>query len=314
MSYIKANTDWLSRCRYGIAVHWTAQSVPRRGKPLSFQDAVEAFRLDEFISAILESGAEYLIFTSTHALQMLASPNPVVEAILSRRIAKRDLIWEIASSLSTYGIPLILYYNHSCNSKDDPEWEKAVGYHDKSKDRLVENLCDIVKWMGEHYVDNIRAWWFDSPYSLDPKGPHNSVTTNMTGFQFPWERFTDAAKIGFPERLVTYNAGVNQTYLYTTHQDYWAGELVDLDHLPKSRFLDNGLQWHGWTCLDDRAWVHSKIDTDIPAPLYTDDQIIDFVRKCNEHQCPMCFNVGVYQDGTISSDAIRQLSKLGHNL
>jgi hypothetical protein len=168
--------------------------------------------------------------------------------------------------------------------------------------------------MGLHYGDKIKAWWFDSAYSLDPKGPHNSVTTDMTGFQFLWERFTEVAKSGFPDRLVTYNAGVNQTYLYTTHQDYWAGELVDLDHLPKSRFLDNGLQWHGWTCLDDRAWVHSKIDSDIPAPLYTDDQIINFVRKCNERQCPMCFNVGVYQDGIISSDAIQQLSKLGHNL
>jgi len=314
MSYIRANTDWLSKCRYGIAVHWTAQTTPRRGKSLQFQDAVDAFKLDAFINAILKSGAEYLIFTSTHALQMLASPNPTVEAILSGRTTKRDLIWEIASSLSTHGIHLILYYNHSCNSKDDPEWEQAVGYHEKYKDRLVSNLCDIVTWMGLHYGDKIKAWWFDSPYSLDPKGPHNSVTTDMTGFQFPWERFTEVAKRGFTERLVTYNAGVDQNYLYTTHQDYWAGELVDLDHLPKSRFLDNGLQWHGWTCLDNRAWVHSKIDTDIPATLYTDDRIINFVRKCNEHQCPMCFNLGIYQDGIISSDAIRQLSKIGHNL
>jgi len=45
----------------------------------------------------------------------------------------------------------------------------------------------------------------------------------MTGFQFPWERFTTAAKSGHPARLVTYNAGVNQRFLYTTHQDYWPG-------------------------------------------------------------------------------------------
>ena len=35
---------------------------------------------------------------------------------------------------------------------------------------------DIVGWMGERYKDKIKAWWFDSPYSLDPRGPHNSVT------------------------------------------------------------------------------------------------------------------------------------------
>ena len=72
----------------------------------------------------------------------------------------------------------------------------------------------------------------------------------------PWERFTVAAKIGHPARLVTYNAGVNETFLYTTHQDYWAGELVNLDTPAKGRYLDNGLQWFGWTCLEDRAWVH----------------------------------------------------------
>lgn len=76
------------------------------------------------------------------------------------------------------------------------------------------------------------------------------------------------------------------------------------------RFLDNGLQWHGWTCLEDRAWVHSKINTDVPAPLYGDNQVIEFVRTCNEHQCPMCFNVDIYQDGTISSDSVKQLKRL----
>ncbi len=29
--YTKANTDWLAKCRYGIGVHWTAQTVPRYG-------------------------------------------------------------------------------------------------------------------------------------------------------------------------------------------------------------------------------------------------------------------------------------------
>lgn len=86
-------------------------------------------------------------------------------------------------------------------------------------------------------LPSIAAWWFDSPYSVDPRGPHNSVTTDMTGFQFPWEQFTVVAKRGHPQRLVTYNAGVAQTFLYTTHQDYWAGELVNLDSPANARYL-----------------------------------------------------------------------------
>ena len=166
-------------------------------------------------------------------------------------------------------MPFLVYYNHSCNGGQDRPWEQAVGYHDKDKQRFAQNLMDIVGWMGERYKDKIKAWWFDSPYSLDPRGPHNSVTTDMTGFQFPWERFTVAAKLGFPARLVTYNPGVAKTFLYTTHQDYWSGELVNLKAPAKARYLDNGLQWFGWTCLEDRAWVHHRLDTEVPKPLYS---------------------------------------------
>ena len=50
------------------------------------------------------------------------------------------------------------------------------------------------------------------------------------------------------------------------------GELVNLDTPAKGRYLDNGLQWFGWTCLEDRAWVHTRLDTPIRPPLYTDDR------------------------------------------
>ena len=132
----------------------------------------------------------------------------------------------------------------------------------------------------------------------------------MSGFQFPWEQFTAVAKRGYAARLVTYNAGVAKTFLYTTHQDYWSGELVNLDTPAKGRYLDSGLQWFGWTCIEDRRWVQSRLDTPIPPPLYTDEQVIAFVRQCNKHMAPMTFNVGIYQDGTMASASVEQLHRL----
>ncbi len=82
--------------------------------------------------------------------------------------------------------------------------------------------------------------------------------------------------------------------------------MVDLKHPPQGRFLPNGLQWFGWTCLEDRAWVHTKLDGEIPPPLYSDEKILAFVRTCNAHralvsrlspryttatQTPLCFEV-----------------------
>lgn len=308
--YVRANTDWLADCRFGIGVHWTAQTVPQTGRPKSFQDAVTDFDLSKFMAAVEYAGADYVLFTAAHALQMLPAPHPVLDRILPGRTCKRDLLAELADALTARQKLLLVYYNHSCNQGNDRAWEQAVGYHAPDKRQFADNLLDIVSWLGNRYKAQIKAWWFDSPYSLDPRGPNNSVSTDLNGFQFPWESFTVAAKAGYGERLVTYNAGVNETFLYTTHQDYWAGELVNLETPPKSRYLDNGLQWFGWTCLEDRAWVHWTCDTPIPSPLYTDEQVYRFVHTCRHQRAPMTFNVGVYQDGTLADASVEQLHRL----
>jgi hypothetical protein len=312
--YVRANTDWLAKCHFGVGVHWTAHTVPRSGPPLPFQQAVAAFDVTRFVDSLVTAGAEYLLFTATHALQMLPAPHPIIDRILPGRTCERDLIAELADALAAKGMPLLVYYNHSCNSRDDPPWEQAVGYHDPDKQKFADNLLRIIGHLSERYQDKLKAWWFDSPYSLDPRGPHNSVTADMTGFQFPWERFTVAAKLGYASRLVTYNAGINEKFLYTTHQDYWAGELIDLKHPPRARFLENGLQWFGWTCLEDRAWVHAKQDSEIPPPLYSDEDVTSFVRACNSQQAPMTFNVGICQDGTLAPASVEQLQRVKQTL
>jgi len=313
-SYHRANTDWLSQCRFGVGVHWTAQTAPRKGKPLPFQRAVEAFRVDRFVDAVAHTGADYVLFTATHALQMLPAPHPVLDKLLPGRTCTRDLIGELARGLASRNIRLLLYYNHSCNGNDDTQWAKAVGYYDAKKERLVDNLCQVIAWLGERYGEQVKAWWFDSSYSLDPRGPHNSVTTDMRGFQFPWERYAKAAKTGFAERLVTFNAGVNAQFLYTEHQDYWAGETNDLNAPANGRYLANGLQWFGWTCLDTPGWVHAKVESEIQQPLYADAKVIDYVRHCNRNQSPMTFNVGIYQDGELATASVDQLRRVKASL
>jgi len=309
-SYVSPSTDWLADCRFGIGLHGTARSAPRRGKPLAFQESVAAYDVAATVDMIASTGADYLLLTITHALQMLAAPHPVIDRLLAGRTCERDLLGEIADALAARGLRFLLYYNHSCNSGEDAAWEQAVGYHDPDKDRFADNLCEIVTELGRRYGDRFQAWWFDSCYSVDPRGPHNSVTTDLGAWRFPWERFTQAAKTGYADRLVAYNAGVDETYLYTTHQDYWAGEMIDLDHPPTRRTADNGLQWHGWTCLDDRRWVHTELDTEIPDVLYTDDELVAFVRTCRAHRAPMTFNVGVYQGGMLSEPSVAQLRRL----
>ena len=132
----------------------------------------------------------------------------------------------------------------------------------------------------------------------------------MNGFRFPWESMTAAAKAGYANRLVTYNAGIGETFLYTDHQDYWAGELVGLESPPPARFLPNGLQWHGWACLDDRAWVYGNNRATPRGTLYSDDELLAFLSLCRKHRAPMCFNVIVFQDGLPAEASIEQLRRV----
>ena len=90
--------------------------------------------------------------------------------------------------------------------------------------------------------------------------------------------------------------------------------MVNLETPAESRYLGNGLQWFGWTCLEDRRWVHTKLDTPISPPLHTDEQVIAFVRQCNTHMAPMTFNVGIYQDGTMATASVEQLHRLKASL
>ena len=146
-SYKRANTDWLAKCRFGIGVHWTAQAVPRNGAPKPFQQAVADFDLHGFMAAVEHAGADYVLFTSTHALQMLPAPHPVLDEILAGRTCERDLIWELADALAAKQKHLLVYYNHSCNGKQDAAWEQAVGYHAPNKEPFAREL------VGNHFVD-----------------------------------------------------------------------------------------------------------------------------------------------------------------
>lgn len=307
MQYQPADTQWFSGCRFGIAAHWTAQSTPVSGKPLDFAAAVAAFDVEAFVDRVSNTGAEYLMFTGTHALQKLPAPCDAIDAILPGRTTERDLIGELMHACLQRGLYFLLYYNHSCNIGDDPQWEHAVGYHGEDKNVFADNLCRIVTEMGERYGQQLSAWWFDSSYSIDPSGPANMVTTDMSNFQFPWERFSASAKAGNCDRLVTFNAGMNdneRNHLYTSHQDYLAGEVNNLIDMPHARFGVHGLQEHRWVCLDNPNWIHNALDTPLAAPLYSEREITTYLQETARHGVPVTFNLDIDQTGAMNESSL----------
>jgi hypothetical protein len=306
--YQQADASWLASCSFGISTHWTAHSQPVDPDDwVPFEEAVSRFSPSNYVDQIAGAGAQYVIFTATHALQMLPAPSAAIDRIAPQRTTQRDLIGELADACRSRGLHFILYYNHSCNQGEDPTWERAVGYHSPDKSRLASNLLGIVRELGGRYGARVEGWWFDSCYSLDARGLHVTVTTNMHGFQFPWEEWTEAAKTGYRARLVTLNPGVLIHFLYSTHQDYEAGETNQLIAVPSGQFTPDHLQGHRWVCLDNPDWVHDRVMTPLAPPRYKREHVLDYVRTCNKSRIPVTFNVDIDQSGRLSPESLALL-------
>jgi hypothetical protein len=306
--YQQADASWLAACSFGISTHWTALSQPVGADDwVPFAEAVSRFNPANYVDQIAGAGAQYVIFTSTHALQMLAAPCAALDRIAPQRTTARDLIGELADACRSRGLHFILYYNHSCNHGDDPAWEHSVGYHASDKSRLAGNLLAILRELGARYGPRVEGWWFDSCSSLDPRGPYHAVTTDMHGFQFPWEEWTEAAKTGYRARLVTLSPGMLTHFLYSTHQDYESGEANEPVAVPSSQFTPDHLQGHRWVCLDNPDWVHERVMTPLARPRYKREQVVDYVRTCNKSRVPVTFNIDIEQSGRLSPESLALL-------
>jgi len=315
----RADASWLAHSSFGISTHWTALSktVDADGwRP--FAQTVDRFSPEQYADQVANAGANYVIFTSAHALQMLPAPCAAIDRVLPGRTTRRDLIGELADACHARGLRFILYYNHSCNNGDDPDWEYAVGYHDADKSRLMSNLLGIIRELSDRYRTRIDGWWFDSCGSLDPgdwhHGFHKPVTTDMHGFKVNWDEWIDAAKSGSTASLVTLNPGMLYHYVYSARQDYEAGESNQPVAVPSSQFTQEGLQGHRWVCLDNPGWVHGQVLTPLAGPLYHPDCIYDYVACCNRVHVPVTFNVDIDRTGVLSPASLALLREVKKRL
>ena len=315
MSYRYADTRWM-RGSFGLSFHWTAQTVRRNGASSPWCDAVADFDPDALADALLSVGAKHCIFTLTHALQYLPMPHPLLDRLLPGRTARRDLVGDLAEALRKRGIRLIAYYNHSCNGRDDPEWAAACGYADGPRHDLPkfgETICGIVRFIAERYGDAISAWWFDSGYSVDRSGPVDAVNCDLGDWRFPWRELNQAAKAGYADCAVTFNAGVGRRHLYSECQDYYAGETTELfrpfEAEPRPELVDTR-----WAALDSPRWVFTaglrdKSGFEV-APRFSAAEVAAFCRGNRAADRMTTFNVLIDRDGAVNPAAFALLRRI----
>ena len=70
-----------------------------------------------------------------------------------------------------------------------------------------------------------------------------------------------------------------------------------------------GLQAHSSIRLD-APWFHLTENSEMEPPLYTADQLADYIRLCPRDRAPVTLGVGIYQDGTIGEKSYAVLKQL----
>lgn len=289
---MRANTDWFVAAKYGVMFHWSVTTQPLRGPQKSYPEAVRAFDLDAFANMVSETGAGYVIFTAVHGIMHFPAPLASIEKIMSGRTCERDLIGEMADKLQERGIPLILYFHHGVG---DLEWVKAAEFLSDDKSQFFEIEREILTEIGLRYGKKIAGYWFDDRYP-----------------QQPFEELFRATKAGNPDRIVAWNSWILPKT--TAYQEYYAGEFGGALIVPSPDYFSengsaSGLQPHGMIFLDD-PWQHGYPDTDIAPPLFTTQQLIDYVKACIAQKLVITMNMGITQDGQVSPATLKQMKAL----
>ena len=289
---MRANTDWFVAAKYGVMFHWSVTTQPLRGPQKPYPEAVRALDLDAFADMVSETGAGYVIFTAVHGIMHFPAPLASIENIMSGRTCERDLIGEMADKLQERGIPLILYFHHGVG---DPEWAEASGFLNADKSRFFEIERDILTEIGLRYGKKVAGYWFDDRYPLQP-----------------FEELFKATKAGNPDRIVSWNSWILPKT--TPYQEYYGGEFGGALIVPSPNYFSaggsaSGLQPHGMIFLDD-PWQHGYPDTDIAPPLFSTQQLIDYMNACIAQKLVITMNMGITQDGHVSPATLEQMRAL----
>ena len=302
-----SNTDWFSKAKYGVFVHFLHQiqnskEAPQglsRGKETSWDECVNEFDVDKFAADVSETGAAYVMFTILQCKQYMAAPNETYNKYTGYKTGEacssRDLIADLIVALDKYNIKLMPYFTadgpfHDEKAKIGMSAERVEEATEASPE-FRKKWFEVAREYSLRYGDKIHGWWVDGSHLVG----YNDETL---------EEFATALKAGNSKSIVCFNPGnaLMDVRYYTAADDYVAGERDKLyGQIPKDRWLGDR-QWHCLAPLGN-AWAWPNV-------CYSPEELIDQLEKCTQKEGVITFDVGVYRDGSISAPQVETLKKV----
>jgi Alpha-L-fucosidase len=191
---LRAPADWLVDGKYGLFISWVPECYPLNGDVQSFQhyqESVSRFDVDTFSEVVYQTGASWIIFTTTHGKYYFPGPLKEMDKVLPGRTCKRDLVADLAEALAGRGIRLMLYFHPGPSAHEDKPWANAAGISPVDDDRYNSIILDIFAEVSERYRKSLSGWFIDGGYAYYVRNT-------------PFERLTEVLKRGNLERLVAY--------------------------------------------------------------------------------------------------------------
>ena len=294
---MRSDTSWMREAKYGLQFHWTSKSQPRHGKQKAYADAVRGFDVQAFARMVNETGAGYIILTTSHAEHYFPAPIEGIDAVMPGRTSDRDLVQDLIGALGAYGIRLMLYY-HVGHDAEPNGWWARTGFDPDNPSAFISNWCAIMNEIGERYGEGLAGWFYDDGCVYYPLNPD-------------FKQLGAAAKAGNPERVICYNPWIWPRF--TDFQDYFCGEGYDFlkthEWLPDDGsgiFTDGphkSLQAHTNFILE-RGWCHETPDTPIPPPQVSKDEFVQDMVNAIERGIVPSVNLEIYQNGSCSEASI----------
>jgi hypothetical protein len=292
---LKSSTDWMVQGKYGLFIHWVPESYPLFGTTPAwqrYQKAVDEFDVDAFAKMVSETGAAWVVFTTTHGKFYFPGPLHAMDELLPGRTCRRDLIGEIADALAKRHIRLMLYFHPGPGPSEDQEWARVAGISPLDDHKNIRVMLTMYREIGERYGNRLAGWFID--------GGDAYYWRN-----FPFRDLTVDLKAGNPSRVVTYFQ-----WLFPTFSPYagdFISDIVDfgapLAHaFPREWFLPGapyaGLAPQYNFTLEDEWYPDKPMNGKWAPPIYPKEMLVDYFKSMAQAKWPLTINIVITQDVT----------------
>ncbi len=292
---LRANTDWMVKGKYGVFISWFPENYPLYGTTQAFrhyQTAVNRFDVGAFVDMIEQTGASWIVFTTTHGKYYYPGPLAAMDRVLPGRTCSRDLVGELADALEKRGVRLLLYFHPGPSATEDKAWANAAGISPVDDARYNRIMVDIFAEIGQRYGRKLSGWYVDGGYGYYVRN---------TSF----ERLTRALKSGNPQRAVGYFLWIFPKWSpyggdFTAYVTYPFGPLPP--PMPLQWFAQGGpyeaLQPYFDFTMEGVWSASAPMNGRWPPPMYPPETLVHYFQHMAEAHWPLAINLVTSADVT----------------